>query len=83
MRVVIEDLNKYLLLLLVYTKERQTVQGENKKLQANQNRRNKMEKCEHLRGRLGNLNAYKQNYYLSKALNHLAIYFASYVLFTH
>ena len=60
MRVVIEDLNKYLLLLLVYTKERQTVQGENKKLQANQNRRNKMEKCEHLRGRLGNLNAYKK-----------------------
>ena len=42
-----------------------------------------MEKCEHLRGKLGNLNVFKKNYNLSKALNHLAIYFASYVLFTH
>ena len=42
-----------------------------------------MEKCEHLRGKLGNLNVCKKKYNLSKALNHLAIYFASYVLFTH
>ena len=43
-----------------------------------------MEKCQYLRGSLGNLIAYKKkNDDLSKALIDLAIYFASYVLFTH
>ena len=36
-----------------------------------------MEKCQYLRGTLGNLTAYKKIDNLSKALIHLAIHFAS------